>query len=318
MPSSDMMYMERYSYAGSLSNIGNPYLQIPKTISYELGVEYNVLQQFLFHLSGYYKDVAEQTNSVSYTGFTGISYTTYANQNYADIRGFEVRIDKRYGQWLTGWVNYNYMVTMSGYFGRYQYYEDPRQQALAALYDPKPTKPIARPVINANLNLRSPVNFGPGPTVGGAKLLGYMQTGLLFTWRAGRYSTWDPLSTGKLIQNVQWRDDWNIDARFAKRMQFGKYQVQLLADLNNILDRDQISSNGFRPGGDDELRYMLSLHLPMYEGADYKASGYTPGKDRPGDIGGPGTDKPYIDMPDRISFTYLNPRSVFFGIKVDF
>ena len=318
MPSSDLLYQYRYSWAGTITNLGNPSLLIPKTVSYELGVEYNVWELFLFHLAGYYKDVGDQTNPVSYQNFDGtVSYTTYSNQNYADIRGFEIRIDKNYGQWITGWLNYNYMVELSGYSGRYQYYEDPRQQVLYGLYTPKPTKPLARPLFRGNLSIRTPRDLGPGPTIGGAKILGYMQAGLLFTWRAGRYSTWDPLVTGKLINNVQWKDSWNLDARFAKRLQFGKYQIQVFADINNILNHDEINTLGFR-SDEDQMRYMASLHLEMYNAPEYKAAGYTGGKDRPGDIGGPGTDKPYIDMPDRTSFTFLNPRSMFFGIKIDF
>ncbi len=29
-------------------------------------------------------------------------------------------------------------------------------------------------------------------------------------------------------------------------------------------------------------------------------------------------DKAYIDMPNQTHFTFLNPRSVFFGITIDF
>jgi len=317
MPTSDSMYRIQYGqiYQGVI-NIGNPSADLPRTTSYELGVEYNVRDLFLVHLSGYYKDVGDQTNSVRYISYDNtVNYTTTGNQNYEDIRGFELRIDKRFGQWITGWLNYNYMVTSSGYIGRYEYYEDPREQMLYGLYTPKPNQPLARPTFRSNINLRTPRNWGPGPTIGQARIIGDINAAFLYTWRAGSYSTWDPLNTGELINNVQWKGSWYLDARFAKRLQFGKYSVQIFADINNILDHDVLSSRGFSTE-DDQTRYMESLHLEMYKDPEYEV--YTGGDDKPGDIGGPGTDKPYIDMPDLTHFTFFNPRTIFMGIKIDF
>jgi len=318
MPSSDLMYRLRYTFRGVINRLGNPFLEIPRTTSYELGVEYNVKNWFLVHLAGYYKDVVDQTSDLSYQNFDGtVSYQTYANQNYADIRGFELRVEKRFGRWITGWLNYNYMVTSSGYFGRYQNYEDPREQILEGIYNPKPDTPLARPVFRSNLNIRTPINWGPGPTIGEAKILGNIHMAVLYTWRAGRYDTWDPLTSGELINNVQWKNSWNFDTRFAKRLQFGKYNVQVFADISNVFDHDELNSMGFR-NDEDEMRYMESLHLEMYKDPEYTETGFTGGDDRVGEIGGPGTDKEYIDMPDRTHFTFRNPRTIFFGIKIDF
>jgi len=78
-----------------------------------------------------------------------------------------------------------------------------------------------------------------------------------------------------------------------------------------------LNSMGFR-NDEDEMRYMESLHLEMYKDPEYTEAGFTGGDDRVGEIGGPGTDKEYIDMPDRTHFTFRNPRTIFFGIKIDF
>jgi len=319
MPSSTSMYNIRYGqiYQGVV-NVGNPNALLPRTVSYELGVEYNVQDLFLIHLAGYYKDVGDQTSSVEYTSYDGtVNYTTTGNQNYEDIRGFELRIDRRFGRWITGWLNYNYMVNTSGYIGRYHYYEDPREQMLYGLYNPKQERPLARPTLRTNINIRTPRNWGPGPTIGEATILGNIHTAFLYTWRAGSYFTWDPLETGELDRNVQWKGSWYLDARFAKRLEFGKYNIQVFADINNILDHDVLSSRGFA-NDDDRRKYLESLHLEMYKGSEYQEAGYTGGDDKPGEIGGPGTDKAYIDMPNLTHYTYFNPRTIFIGIKVDF
>jgi len=314
MGQSESLYVIRKTKRGQITRLGNPSALIPKTVSYELGFEQNVADLFLIHLSGYYKDVSDQVSSISYQNYdASVNYTTYANNNYADIRGFELRIDKRFGRFITGWFNYNYMVTTSGYFGRYRYYEDARMNILYGMRDPNQSRPIARPLARANINVRTPMAWGP--RVAGVNPLSELRMSLLFSWRAGGYQTWDPLETFKLQSNLQWKDTYNFDARFGKLMRFGKYNLDIYVDVQNLFNIKYIADQGFS-SSDDELLYLESLHLPMYEGDDYKAAGYTPGNDKPGDV--KSKDKPYIDMPDRGFLTYLNPRTIFFGLRFNF
>jgi len=316
MPVSDHMYRIRYQpyIALGISSIGNPSADLPKTVAYELGVEYNVRNLFLIHLAGYYKDVSDQTGWVSYTNYDGsVDYDTIENNNYADIRGFELRIDKRFGRWITGWLNYNYMVTTSGYVGRKQYYQDERMARIYGLQNPYQSTPLARPVARASLNIRTPGDWGP--TIAGIKPFGDIRWSTLFTWKAGRYMTWDPLLTYELKNNLQWKGDHNFDARFSKRVRFGKYNLELFADINNLLNTKRLDTLGFSDTEDSD-KYYESLHLPMYEGERYQEAGYIAGDDKPGDI--KSDDKPYINMPNREFLTFLNPRTIFFGLKFDF
>ena len=317
MPSSNSMYQidwARPSYP--LRRIGNPSAKIPRTISYELGVEYNVRNLFLIHLAGYYKDTADQTGTVYYESYDSlVNYSTYENRHYADVRGFELRLDKRFGRFITGWLNYNYMVTTSGEIGRDRNYEDPRLQRQYGDENPIQKRPLARPIARANINIRTPADWGPGPVIGGVKILGDIHLSTLYTWRAGSYMTWDPLITDELVNNLQWKGSTSVDQRISKRLRFGKYSVQIFADINNVLNIKRISTRGFADS-DDRNRYYYSLRLPMYNEEGYEE--YEAGNDKLGDIGGPGTDKPWIDMPNRKYLTYLDQRYTFFGIKIDF
>ena len=209
------------------------------------------------------------------------------------------------------------MVESSGQIGRERNYEDPRMQRIYGDQNPLQSTPLARPIARANINIRTPNDFGPGPVIGGAKLLGDIYLATLYTWRAGSYFTYDPLNTYLLVNNLQWKGSDNVDQRISKRMRFGKYSAEIFADINNILNIKRINTAGFRDS-DDEDRYRKSLHLPMYNGDEYKQAGFTGGNDQVGDIGGPGTDKPWIDMPNRDYLTFLNPRYINFGIKIDF
>ncbi len=313
MPSSSDMYMIRSGYGGSgVQELGNPSANLPKTVSYELGVEYNVRDLFLVHLAGYYKDVSDQTGRVSYTNYDGsVDYYTYENNHYADIRGFELRIDKRFGRWITGWLNYNYMVTTSGFVGREEYFQDERMQRIYGLQNPYQERPLARPVARANVNVRTPNDWGP--TLGGIKPLGDIRLSTLFHWKAGRYMTWDPLDTKTLRDNLQWKANYSIDARLGKRARFGKYNLELFVDVKNLFNTQYMDEDGFADDYDEEM-YLESLHLPMYAGEEYGA--YTAGDDKVGDI--KSDDKPYINMPNREFLTFFNQRAIFFGLRFIF
>jgi hypothetical protein len=315
MPRSQDMYEIYYGRSSEgVLFLGNPSALLPKTVAYELGLEYDIGDLFLIHLAGYYKDVSDQTGEVGYTNYDGsVDYSTIENNNYADIRGFELRIDKRFGRWVTGWLNYNYLVTTSGYVGREQYFQDIRLQAIEGLQNPYQERPIARPLFRAFLLTSTPQDWGP--SFSGFKPFGNLQMSWLFQWKAGRYVTWDPLETYTLTQNLQWKGRYNFDLRFNKLIRLNRFNFELFVDIRNVFNTKYLETNGF--ADDSDLRdYYESLHLPQYNGEDYKAAGYIGGEDKPGDV--KSADKPYIDMPNREFLTNLNVRSVFFGLKLDF
>ncbi|MFC1543523.1 carboxypeptidase-like regulatory domain-containing protein [Candidatus Neomarinimicrobiota bacterium] len=317
MPNAEDMYAIRFRTVGvqqAVSFIGNPSAEIPRTVQYELGFDYNIADMFLIHLAGYYKDVGDQTGTVGYTNYDNtVSYSTIENKHYADIRGFELRLDKRFGRWIKGWLNYNYIVTTSGYVGRQRYYQDPRDMAQYGLENPYQEIPVARPITRANVLLTIPEDWGP--TVAGIKPLGGIMMSMLFHWKAGHYQTWDPLETYVLKQNLQWKDRYYVDARFSKAITIGRARVNIFADISNLFNIKYIADQGFADA-EDKRNYLESLHLPMYKKAEYKAQGYTGGDDKPGDV--KSDDKPYIDMPDRGFLTYLDLRSITFGMKFEF
>lgn len=299
---------------GGVNFMGNPYANPPKTVSYELGLEYNIADLVLLHIAGYYKDVSDQTGQINYVNYDeSVNYATITNNNYEDIRGFEITLNKRFGSWITGWLNYNYMVQTSGYVGRQTYYQDPRRQLLEGYMNPYQEKPFARPYARANINILSPMDFGP--TLLGGKPLADIQLNLLFTWKSGQYVTWDPLENYQLRDNVQWKGQYNVDARFSKKVRVGRTNFTVFADVNNLFNFRNLYDGAFNDE-QDVKDYYNSLHLSMYDKPEYQALGLKAGDDKPGDV--KSKDKPYIDMPDLDHLWYLNVRSVTFGLVFDF
>ncbi|HKJ69588.1 MAG TPA: carboxypeptidase regulatory-like domain-containing protein, partial [bacterium] len=182
------------SRVGGIEFIGNPSADMPKTIAYELGFDYDIGRMVLLHLAGYYKDISNQTGEIYYTSYNGlVDYGTTENNNYQDIRGFEVRIDKKFGDWIRGWVNYDYRVSTSGYVGREHYYQDIREMRRYGEHNPYQERPLARPIARANVQIISPPQWGP--RLMGRRLFANLGVSFLFYYRAGDYFTWDPLLT---------------------------------------------------------------------------------------------------------------------------
>ena len=312
MPSSLDMYEIGYgTFYEGITFIGNPSMDIPRTTAYELGVEYALNNMILLHASGYYKDVANQSGYVRYVSIDGsVNYQTVENANYEDIRGFEMRFEKRSGDWITGWLNFDYVVRSSGYFGRQAYYEDPRSDARYSAQNPLQEKPLARPVARSNMNFHTPDHFGP--KLFGHRIFKDLQMSVLFKWKAGDYMTWDPLETFKLSSNVQWKDRLGADLRLSKDFPLSSSRINAFLDVQNFLGLQYMSMAAF-DGGDDFRDYMYSLHLPMYEGQVYQDAGFEDGDDRVGD-----TDKEHINMPNRAFLLDLNPRRFTFGLRVNF
>jgi outer membrane receptor protein involved in Fe transport len=295
------------SFPGNVTYLGNPSADLERTIAYELGYDHNLFDVLLVHLAGYYKDVTDQARSVSYTNYDGsVSYTTRENNEYADIRGFELRMEKTYGSWITGWANYNYMITTSGRIGRVAYYEDPIENRREGEANPYQSRPIAQPSFRANVTLMTPQKWGP--QIAGINPLSGFHLGVFFNWRAGSWFTWNPNNDPTIVDNVQWADFSNWNARILKSVQTNHFSFELFMDIQNLFNQKIFNGQaGFADNSDWE-DYMDSLKLPKSNGYNNEV-----GKDRVG-----GKEADYINMPNIESLTYRVPRDIFFGIRVYF
>ncbi|TFH00760.1 MAG: TonB-dependent receptor, partial [Calditrichales bacterium] len=167
LPSPENLYLLRRSdYYNSVSRIASPNNPLPKTVAYELGYEHNISDQFLLRAAGYYKDVSEEPQLVSYVNSDGsVNYSASQPYAYRDIRGFEISLNKNRGNWIRGFLNYTYMVSSSGQFGLGRYYESPADQRDYLLGAGRTyhyqSKPIPRPFARANIDLFTPADYGP-------------------------------------------------------------------------------------------------------------------------------------------------------------
>ncbi len=331
-PESSYRFRLQRESNGLVTSIGNPNLELERTIAYELGYAKSIKNIFVINLAGYYKDVTNQAGWIYYQNINNsVQYDKAANNNYADIRGFELTLNKTKGDWFSGFINYTYMVTSSGYFGLTSYYQDPNSQREFEQINPAQSKPHPQPYARANLNFFTPARFGP-------KVIGnfypFADWSLIFlgSYISGTYSTYNPQNIPSIVDNIRWVDRYNVDLKISKSVRINTSRIEFFVDVANLLNTKYLSSAGFSDNY-DYVNYIESLHFDWETGKEQ-------GHDRVGMYRKPGVpyqefnptdpdnltseekkilkDKAYIDMPNLESVTFLNPRDITFGFTVEF
>ncbi|HOV98094.1 MAG TPA: carboxypeptidase-like regulatory domain-containing protein [Bacteroidota bacterium] len=91
--------------------IGNSTLKPQSTNSYDVGIIQGLGEGFTVDVSGWYKDVKNliEVATIVDQMQSNVSFQSYFNRAYADIRGFRVVLSKKRGA-LTGSLNYQYSV----------------------------------------------------------------------------------------------------------------------------------------------------------------------------------------------------------------
>jgi len=187
LPTPNNLYLVAEDTFGQINSIANPYANLEKTITYEVGYEHNLFDQYLLRMTGYYKDITSESRDIRYTSADGtVNYLKTEPIQYRDIRGFEIQLTKNRGDWITGFFNYNYMVSSLGKFGWGRYYESAVDQTeyinTSGQSWFKQAKPMPRPVARLNIDLFTPMGLG--------QLISGWRLNILSTWKSGSYTSW--------------------------------------------------------------------------------------------------------------------------------
>ncbi|HRI45546.1 MAG TPA: TonB-dependent receptor [Ignavibacteriaceae bacterium] len=334
-PPYSTMYLIRYRYdKNGLYDMANPNLEPPKTVSYELGATYNFLDNYLVNLSGYYKDITGQNGDVNYKSSSGsVDYELWENNNYQDIQGVEINITKNDNSWITGWVNFNYMLKKSGLTGRAVVSDVTINDDQAGLYSGQESRFLPQPLFNANITFNAPRSLFEDNLLLNALLSGWSTT-FFFEWKSGDYFTWNPLNKEHVSSNVQWPTYTMLNMKMSKTFIVRGIGITMFVDVSNLLNnkisllnkgyafrRNNVDGGNFTQWNDTK-EYLASLRLPMYNSPEYDVlreqnpGKYIAGDDKIGDLRS--DSKSYINDPDYSYFIFGQPRDIWFGIKIDF
>ncbi|MCF7832616.1 MAG: TonB-dependent receptor [Candidatus Marinimicrobia bacterium] len=295
------MFRYEREMSGQLNYLGDPEAPFERTIAYELGFDMSMLDMYTVHLSAYYKDIKNQASWTDYVGLGGqVNYSALNNRFYQDIRGFEIELKKVVGDWFTGWLNFEYRVSSSGYFGVGTFYDNDIENRQYLEDNPYQSKPLPQPRFKAYIDVHTPKYLSNA-------LLADWHLALIPTWTAGSYTTWNPQNAedirgARITYNTQYVDSYNIDMKLSKKLKItDKISLKVFADISNVLNTRWYSNVAYYDTY-DYYDYMYSLHFPAEVGdpLDY---GNIPGEDRPGDYRDLGVD--YVPM------TYVEDISTF-------
>ena len=330
-PSSSYRFRLQRESNGLVTHIGDPGMEFEKTIAYETGYSSNLLGRLLLNVALYYKDITNQPGWVYYQNMNGtVQVNRIENNNYEDIRGLEITLNKKLGNWITGMVNYTYQVESSGYFGLLKQFQDPNVQRDYESLNQYQSKPRPRPYLKAVAHIRSPNNFGP--KIFGQSVFGNWASSFIFKYNSGGFETYNPQNLPGVSNNIQWKGNYTTDARFSKKIQLQETTVEFLLDVKNLFNNKFISYAGFADYY-DYIDYLESLRFSWEEGkehgidriGEYRTWDIEYQPYEPEDWQNPTAEeqeildsKAYIDMPNIRSVSFLNPRDIYFGISVYF
>ena len=280
LPSYDQIFRMGRASDNSMSFVGNPNLVQAKTVAYELGYDHALFNYYLLQIQAYYRDISNIQGYTNYSSnLNSIGYTEANNNNYADIRGFEVTLRKSDGDWVRGFATYTYEVITNGAFGETAITDDPaaQRQIDENTQSEYQQKPIPQPHARLSLTFLTPKDYGP--TFAGISPLNNWSLNVLADWRAGQWINYNPNGAADYQNtlNVQCSDYFNMDLRLNKTFSFKKIDVMLFMQVSNVLNIKRLSGKGFYDSFDQQY-YFESLHLPACSAYDN-----IPGNDRVGD-----------------------------------
>jgi len=242
----------RYFFTGINSDLtrgnqilGDPNLDVQKTTSYEIGYNQLLTEDLALNVTAFYKDIdgLVQTRLVP---AVPSSYYIQTNVDYANVRGFEVSVDKRLSNNFGGRASYTMQVARGtasdATEAYYDYYNNPSQT------DPVTggTRVLPRSDFYLDFDQRHTFNFSgqvslpenSGPELFATYPFQNMHFSVVYTLASGLpYSPEDEkgqLVGAKNSARLPWTS--NFDLRFSKGFKFGDLQFNFFANIYNLFD----------------------------------------------------------------------------------
>jgi outer membrane receptor protein involved in Fe transport len=234
--------------------IGNPNMTNEKTASYEFGFRQQFTDVYSMELTLWSKDTSNMVGSETVPAFSGgvsnpYEYTVFLNYDYAQSKGVDVSLVKRYSNFFSGQVNYSYMHTVSnrddpwsGYRNGDTLEQSPKRPRVLGWDQPHR--------VSAQVSVQVPE--GVGPMVAGIRPLQKISASLVFRANAGRpYTpttkdiTLDP-NSGRRPWTYQW------DMRVYRDFETFGIRYSVFAFVQNVFDRKNILSVYSRTGKADD------------------------------------------------------------------
>jgi len=313
---------------GDIRRIGNANLEAPRTSAYEIGFEQSITNDWTVRAYFYSKDNTDQIGNLRVDGLDGThsigdfrnyegvgkgaaGYSTRRNNNYKDIRGIELRVNKLRGRFFTGWLNMNYLIQTSGNYGFIKISQDP----LVAYYTYSAVKqqPQSAPSIVANIDFHTPYDWG--------MLKGGWRISAIQHWAEGTKVIYNPtgLPTREVRTIYYWVNNYATSIRLNKTIPIAqKRAVRIYMDINNLFNYRALNLGSLNSA---QRELYLTQYVDGESGFGKKIGEYE-------DANGANVfTENWTDSnnavrapiaPEQDFALWFNPRSILFGIKLEF
>lgn len=217
---------------------GQPDLEAQRTVAYEVGLAHQLASNLAASFTAYYKDVTDLIGTHYYFPFVDgryVGYTLYVNEDYANIKGFEIDLTLRRAKYLAGGLTYTYSTAKGSASSEAEQYPGTEESTLLYFLDFDKTHSL-----NANVSLS--FNDNEGPHLFGAQPLANTYWNFVARSSSGYPYTPGGRDVGFVIRNSE-RMPWtfSLDAEVGKDWKFGGVQLTTflealnLTDFNNVL-----------------------------------------------------------------------------------
>lgn len=215
--------------SGIYTQLGNANLRPEKTIAYELGLETKLAENISFDVTFYYKNIYDYTTFRRYQAVP-VQYHRFINQDYANSKGVEFTLKKRFSDYFGGQINYTLSKAEGNASDVTDSWNDWYNFSVNKTYPPKKT--INMPwdqthTVNFVIDVGKPGNWG-------INIVGNYGSGLPYT----------PLSSRglRIDEPNSARKPWTmtVDLRATKNFNWSGFDFVLYADFENILNKENV------------------------------------------------------------------------------
>lgn len=241
VPTTVELYRAQSGAGEPLENFGNPWVEMPQTIAYELGFEKSIEGKFLASGTVYFKDIDKELepNTRYYVNnSTGRSTRWTTQGRIKDVRGFELSFKKSRGKHFTGYISYDFRQERAKNIGWDRIYDvntvsTPSRLRIEASANGANPAFKARPIWKLGLNFRTPLDYGDTA----ALWKGGWDANIFFRREAGWYMNYNPTNDIALqnVLNMQWTDSNMADFRLTKAFDV-KGAPLLYLEVHNIFN----------------------------------------------------------------------------------
>ena len=143
------------------TEVGNPDLKPEYTVSWEVGVQQQILDDMAIYATTYFKDIRNLLGQEIISLKGGQAYARYINRDYGNVRGFTVALEKRPTSFFAVNVDYTYQKAMGNASDPFAVFTDnqgtpPRESEKQVL----PLNWDQRHTLNATITFAKPGQWG--------------------------------------------------------------------------------------------------------------------------------------------------------------